>query len=313
MMNYKLKNDIKKILFNSEAGHKLYSGISSVIRKNRSSLSDEEYVKKAFKENTGKTLDLSNPKTFNEKLLWLSLHDHDPLKTKCADKVAVREYIKDKGYDYILTNLYGVYNHTSDIEFEKMPQRFFVKTNHDSGTYALIDKDDPDSFSSLNRIEKALGRNYYYESREWQYKDINPKVLCEEYIVTEDPAGLIDYRFYCFGGNIGFIAVDVGTTSTNGKHSYVAKRNLYDSEFNLLDAKLKRDHFDPDLITKPENFEQMKLIAKDLSADFKHVRVDFYNVKGRIIFGELTFCNGGGMQLLEPDEFNRKIGDLMIL
>lgn len=310
-MNYKIKNGIKKILFHSEFGHKVYSFFSGIVQKRRRSLSDEEYIKKAFKENTGRALDLEHPKTYNDKLLWLSLHDRDPLKTRCADKVAVRDYLREKGYESILTNLYGVYNHTSEIEWDKMPQRFFVKTNHDSGTYALIDKNDPFSIQELKRIEMALNRNYYFESREWQYKDIKPRVLCEEVIVSDNPAGLIDYRFYCFRGQIGFIAVDIGTTNSEGKHSYVARRNIYDSDFKIVNAKLKREHFKPELVKKPVNFEEMKNIAETLSTDFRHVRVDLYNVNGRIIFGELTFCNAGGMQLLEPEEFNIKIGSMI--
>lgn len=310
-MNHLIKTKIKNVLFVSETGHKLYRFFGGLVQKKRSSLSDEEYVKVMFRENTGAELNIEHPLTFNDKLLWLSLYDHNPLKTKCADKYRVREYVAEAGYGDILNELYGVYDNTKQISLEDMPARFFVKTNHDSGTYALIDKDDPSTLKAFKRIDAALQRNYYYESREWQYKDIEPKVLCEAVIDTDDIIGLVDYRFFCFAGTIGFIAVDLGTTNSNGKHSYVATRNLYDENFELLDAKLKREHFNPELIKKPVHFEEMKKIAEKLSKPFKHVRVDLYNIHGKIIFGELTFCNGGGAQLLEPAEFNRKIGNMV--
>ena len=234
------------------------------------------------------------------------------LKTKCADKFLVREFIKEKGYADILNELFGVYERVEDIDYEKLPDKFFMKTNHDSGTYALVDKSNPDSIKRAESlISKALNNNYYFESREWQYKDIKPLILCEKYLETCDDAGLVDYRFFCFDGKIGFVAVDIGTTSATGKHAYDARRNLYNRDFELLNAKLKREHFDKNLVSRPQNYEKMVEIAENLSKPFKHVRVDFYNINGKIIFGEMTFCNGGGMQVLTPEEFNLEIGNLI--
>ena len=310
-MNYKLKNFIKKKLFISNRGHKIYTIFGDAVRRKRAKLSDREYVERAFYENTGKRLDLDNPKNYNDKLLWLSLNERIPMKTRCADKYLVRSYVEECGFGNILNNLLGVYDSVNEIPFNQMPELFFIKTNHDSGTYALIDKRKKNYSEDLERIESALSKNYYFESREWQYKDIVPKVLCEEYLYTDDPCGLIDYRFFCFSGKIGFIAVDIGTTSSNGEHSFVAKRNIYNVSFEPINATLKREHFDPKLVKKPEHFDEMCHIAEVLSKPFSHVRVDLYNIHGRIVFGEMTFCNGGGMQLLEPEEFNLEIGKLI--
>ena len=167
-MNHIIKTKIKNILFASETGHKFYRLIGDLVQKKRNSLSDEEYVKIMFRENTGVKLNLEHPITFNDKLLWLSLYDHNPLKTQCADKYMVREYVTKAGYGYILNELYGVYDNTENILIEDMPDRFFIKTNHDSGTYAIIDKNDPSTLKAFKRIETALHKNYYYESREWQ-------------------------------------------------------------------------------------------------------------------------------------------------
>ena len=313
-MNYKLKSFFKTVLFKNTLGVKIYKGIAAIVSKHRSNLTDEEYVLNAYRENNGIALNLAEPKTFNEKLLWLSLHDHLPLKTKCADKLLVREFITEKGYGHILNELYAAYDSVENIEYDKLPQVFFMKTNHDSGTYALVDQCAPSTIKKAEElIKKALKKNYYYESREWQYKDIKPHVLCEKYIEEAATHGLVDYRFFCFAGKTGFVAVDMGTTDPSGKHAFDAKRNLYNRDFELLNAKLKREHFDPSLLKKPENYEEMVKIAEDLAKPFKHVRVDLYNVNGKIIFGEMTFCNGGGMQRLTPDEFNLEIGMLIDL
>jgi len=311
-MNHKTKNVIKKVFFKNPLGVKIYKLAAAIMRKRRSGMSDEEYVLNAYLENNGITLNLKEPKTFNEKLLWISLHDHDPLKTVCADKYSVRKFIEEKGHGHILNELYATYGSVEEIEYHKLPQVFFMKTNHDSGTYALVDQSAPNTVKKAEAIMRnALQKNYYYESREWQYKDIKPLIICEKYIDEAAENGLLDYRFFCFNGKVGFVAVDMGTTDPSGKHAYDAKRNLYSRDFEVLEAKLKREHFDPKLLKKPDNFGEMVKIAEDLAKPFVHVRVDLYNVNGKIIFGEMTFCNGGGMQRLTPDAFNLEIGALM--
>lgn len=311
-MNYILKSKIKEILFRNSSGVKIYKMFATVVSKLRSRLSDEEYVLNAFKENNGVVLNLKEPRTFNEKLLWLSLHDRAPLKTLCADKYRVRRYVEEQGYGYILNDLYAVYESVESIDYGKLPRVFFMKTNHDSGTYALVDQDQPATVEKAKVcMRKALRRNYYSESREWQYKDIKPLVLCEKYIDEIGDQGLIDYRFFCFNGRTAFVAVDLGTTDASGKHAFDAKRNLYSRDFELLEARLKRNPFDPMLVSKPGNYDKMVDIAESLAKPFAHVRVDLYNVNGKIIFGEMTFCNGGGMQVLSPEEFNMQIGELI--
>ena len=156
-MKYKTKRIIKSIFLNNRLGKKLYADFSHIARKKRMKLSDEEYIKMSFKENTGGELNLNNPMTFNEKMIWLSLHDRDELKVKCADKYKVRDYISERGYSHILNDLYGVYDSTNEIDFSKLPSRFFIKTNHDSGTYALIDQNDKKNIKrKLSHIKKSL-------------------------------------------------------------------------------------------------------------------------------------------------------------
>lgn len=271
-------------------------------------------MKLAYQENNGVELNLTHPRTFNEKLLYLSLHDRTPLKTMCADKYRVRDYVCSCGLSSILNELYGVFPSTDAIDLRQMPQCFFMRANHDSGTYALIDQSHSKAtVQAFRKIDQALSRNYYQESREWQYKDIAPLVLCEKVLSTDDPLGLCDYRFFCFEGKVGFLCVDIGTTRASGKHSYTAKRNLYNRDFTLLDARLKRDPFDSSLLHCPTCYQEMLDIAETLSKPFHHVRVDLYCVNNRIVFGEMTFCHSGGMQMLEPMSLNMEMGDLIRL
>jgi hypothetical protein len=309
IMNHKFKLAIKQYLLPNKVGHHIYLYVSKIVRIIRRNLSDEEYFKKSFYENNGIELNLDQPKTFNEKLIYLNLHDHSKLKSQCADKIAVRNYVRQCGLGHLLNDIYGIYNSPEDILFDKLPGRFYVKCNHDSGCYYLYDKDKKfEKKVFIKKFYTALKNNYYYESREWQYKAIIPKIICEKVIECKDQIGLLDYRFFCIHGEVAFIAVDMGTTTQDGGHSYDARRNIYDNKFHYIDVKIKREHFDKDLIKKPENFDKMVEYAEKLAKPFIHVRVDFYNTEGKIVFGELTFCSGGGMQIIEPYEYNLFFG-----
>lgn len=269
-------------------------------------LSDREYLEKKFYAMLGYSLDLSNPQTFNEKLQWLKLYDRKPEYTMMVDKYKVREYIKEKLGEEYLIPLLGVWDKAEDINFDKLPNRFVLKCNHNSGLGMYICKDKSKlTENQIKAIRKNLAnglqQDYYLTGREWPYKDVPRKIIAEKYM--EDETGqLRDYKFYCFNGEPKIIMInsdrEIGKT----------KADYFDMDFNWLDLKWGYEHA---LVkpSKPINFEKMKELAVVLSKNIPELRVDFYEVNNKIYFGELTFFDGSGFDKIEPKEWDKKIGD----
>ena len=269
-------------------------------------MTDEEYLKKCFKACMGEDLHFDNPQTFNEKLQWLKLYDRKPEYTMMVDKYKVREYIKEQLGEEYLIPLLGVWDKAEDIDFDKLPNQFVLKCNHNYGLGMYICKDK----SKLTQKEikvirknltKGLQQDYYLTGREWPYKDVPRKIIAEKYM--EDETGqLRDYKFYCFNGEPKIIMInsdrEIGKT----------KADYFDMDFNWLDFKWGYDHA-PVKPLKPKKFEKMKEIAAVLSKDIPELRVDFYEVDNKIYFGELTFFDGSGFDKIEPKEWDKKIGD----
>ena len=270
------------------------------------SMPDKEYLEKKFYVTMGYPLDLNNPQTFNEKLQWLKLYDRKPEYTMMVDKYKVREYIKEKLGEEYLIPLLGVWDKAEDIDFDKLPNQFVLKCNHNSGLGMYICKDK----SKLTQKEikvirknltKGLQQDYYLTGREWPYKNVPRKIIAEKYM--EDETGqLRDYKFYCFNGEPKIIMInsdrEIGKT----------KADYFDMDFNWLDLKWGYEHADVKPL-KPTNFEKMKELAVVLSKDIPELRVDFYEVNNKIYFGELTFFDGSGFDKIEPKEWDKKIGD----
>ena len=273
-------------------------------------VNDEKFARMKYKENAGKTLNLENPITYNEKLWWLKLNNRNPLLTMCSDKYEVRSYVEEKGLKHILTKTYGVYDDASKVDFEKVPDKVFIKCTHGSGTNIIFDKTkrfDKEEFEK--KFNLALKQNYYLQSREWNYKDIEPRLIVEEMLEDQDDVSLIDYRFMCFEGKAKLLFVDINTAASDGSHNADALRNVYDLNFDYLNVKVGREQFEKDLVKRPENFEKMIEYAEILSKPFPHCRVDFYNIRGEIYFGEMTFYPGGGTQKITPSEWDIKLGN----
>lgn len=267
---------------------------------------DKEYLEKKFYVTMGYPLDLNNPQTFNEKLQWLKLYDRKPEYTMMVDKYKVREYIKEKLGEEYLIPLLGVWDKAEDIDFDKLPNQFVLKCNHNSGLGMYICKDK----SKLTQKEikvirknltKGLQQDYYLTGREWPYKNVPRKIIAEKYM--EDETGqLRDYKFYCFNGEPKIIMInsdrEIGKT----------KADYFDMDFNWLDLKWGYEHADVKPL-KPTNFEKMKELAVVLSKNIPELRMDFYEVNNKIYFGELTFFDGSGFDKIEPKEWDKKIGD----
>lgn len=269
--------------------------------------SDKSFLKLKYKLILNRNLNLSNPQTFNEKLQWLKLYDRKNIYTTMVDKYEVKKYISNIiGENHVIPTI-GVYDNFDDINFEKLPKQFVIKCTHDSGGLVIVkDKTKLDIKKTRKKINKSLRRNYYYSGREWPYKNVKPRILIEEYMEDIKTKELRDYKFFCFNGipKFMFLATDRQINET--------KFNFYDMDFNLLPFEQGHPN-DLRKIDRPEKFDEMVELSKKLSADIPHVRVDFYEINGKVYFGELTFYHYSGFTKFEPEEWDRKLGDLIDL
>lgn len=266
---------------------------------------DKTYLKLKYKHKMGKKLDLENPQTFNEKMQWLKLYDRNPLYTKLVDKYEVREYIKEKIGEEYLIPLLGVYDNFDDIDFAKLPNQFVIKCTHDSGGLVVCrDKQKLDLKKAKVKINKCLKNNFYYYNREWPYKNVKPRIIIEKYMEDTNSKELVDYKFFCFNGQPKFIYVSEGL-----ENHETAKISFVNMEFER--EKFKRtDYKDFETIpSRPKNFEEMKEISKILSHDVRFLRVDLYEINGKVYFGELTFTPCAGFLPFEPKEYDKIIGE----
>lgn len=265
---------------------------------------DEIYVRVEYFIVFGKRLRLKNPQTYSEKLQWLKLHEGDPIYTRMVDKAEAKKYVTEIiGEEYIIPT-YGVWNHFDEIDFDKLPDQFVLKTTHDSGGVIICkDKKTLDKNAAKVKLEKSLKNDYYYTSKEWPYKNVVPRIIAEKYM--EDESGeLCDYKLFCFDGKMKalFIATDRFTSGEETKFDF------FDENFNHLPFTNGHPNATKP-IKKPESFQQMKDLAEKLSQKIPHVRVDFYCTNGKIYFGELTFFHWGGLKRFEPEEWDFKFGE----
>lgn len=272
-------------------------------------ISDVDFARKNYRKETGKTLNLEQPQTFDEKLWYLKLHNRDSLLTICSDKYRVREYVEKCGLGHILNELYGVYEDARDVDFSKFREPVFLKCNHASGCNIIYDPQKPfDREDFVKRFNFLLKQNYYVKSREWNYKNIKPKIIVEKVLRDQKGNLPLDYKFLCFGSEPKLLFLDIDVCSEEGKHNSVNYRNIYDMNFNPVDMIETREHKNLDTIQKPVGFEQMVSYAATLSKPFAHCRIDFYNLDGKIYLGEMTFYHGGGCNYIQPHDWDLKIG-----
>lgn len=271
---------------------------------------DEQFLKLKYKYLFGSELHLDPPVTFNEKLNWLKLHDRNPKYTTMVDKYAAKQYVGNIiGEQHIIPTL-GVWDRFENIDFNALPDQFVLKCTHDSGGIVICkDKKKMDIDAARKKINKMLKRKFYYESREWPYKNVKPRIIAERYMVDESGIELKDYKFFCFDGVPKFMFVACDRENKNEE----TKFNFYDMDFNLMPFTNGHPNAPDGRITKPQAFDEMKKIAAKLSKDIKHVRVDLYDINGNIYFGELTFYHWSGMVPFDPPEWDVKLGQLLEL
>ncbi len=271
-------------------------------------LPDEQYLKMKYRISFGKKLNLDNPETFNEKLQWLKLHDRKDVYTAMVDKSKAKEYVASIiGEEYIIPTL-DVYDRFDDIRFEKLPKQFVIKCTHDSGGLVIVkDKNKLDIDSAKNKINKCLRKNYYYHGREWPYKNVKPRIVVEKYMNSLGSDSAIDYKFFCFNGKPEIVLACSDRFSEAG-----LKETWFDSEWNLLPITEGGHDVDKNL-QKPKKFKEMKKLAEKLAKDIAFVRIDFYEFDKKVYFGEITFFPASGFERFDPEEWNKKLGDLIDL
>lgn len=283
---------------------RIYRKICTVFEK---SLPDKWYLQMMYRVRMGEKLNLKDPRTFDEKMQWLKLYDRKDIYTKWADKYEVRDYVaKILGEEYLIP-LLGVWDRAEDIDFEKLPGQFVLKCTHDSASVCIChDKASFDTEAAKEKLQRALSVNYFYPSREWPYKNIRPRIIAEQYMTDESGTELKDYKIYTFGGEPYLIQVDFDRFCHH-------RRNLYTTDWQYIDEQIEYPK-DPSVqIARPKKLEEMLLCAKKLAAGTSSLRVDFYSVRGKIYFGEITFYQEAGFAHFEHRAYAEKLGGLIVL
>ncbi|MBS6041961.1 MAG: glycosyl transferase [Clostridium baratii] len=271
-----------------------------------SNMSDENYLKMMFKHRVGYELDLNNPKTFNEKLQWLKLHDRNSLYTQLVDKYEVRKYIAEAIGEEYLIPLIGVWDNFDDIDFSKLPNKFVLKCTHDSGSvFICTDKSKFDIEKAKTKINNALKRNYYYHDREWPYKNVKPRIICEKFICDNNNSVPADYKVLCFNGKAKLIEMHIDRF---GDH----KQDFYDEKWNKTQISQEGTMSDY-THEKPKEFEKMIKLSEKLSNNINHVRVDWFVADCKLYFGEMTFFDGSGFYPFDNKEDDYLIGSWLKL
>lgn len=291
--------------------NKRYRFVVNANRGRYDGMSDKEYLSRMFEAKMGRRLDLECPKTFNEKIQWLKLYNRKPEYTVMVDKYLVRDYIRERLGEEHLIPLIGVWDDPDKIDFDALPDRFVLKCNHNSGLgmYICRDKSKMDVQAVKDGLRRGLAQNYYLTSREWPYKDVPRRIICERYMTdSEGSADFTDYKFFCFDGKVDCVMVCL-------------ERSSGDTKFYFFDRDWRLKRLNPRGINAPEGFtipkpscmDEMFEIAASLSRGIPFVRVDLYQSNGQIYFGEMTFFPDGGFDanlLPKTDEY---FGNMIVL
>ena len=270
-------------------------------------IGDETFVKWKYYLVFRKKLDLMNPLTYNEKLQWLKLHDKHEEYTQMVDKYEAKKYVASIiGEEYIIPTL-GVYNSFDEIDFDKLPNQFVLKCTHNSGGIVICkDKNTLDIQKARKKMTKWMKKNPFWANREWPYKNVRPRIIAEQYLEDESGYELKDYKFFCFDGKPEYVELDFGRFSDH-------KRNIYSVNWEPMDFSILYPSDYEIRFERPKRFHTMVEIAKALSKGIPHVRIDLYNAKDDVFFGEITFYHGSGLETFTPKEWDYAFGELIHL
>ena len=272
---------------------------------------DKMYLNMWHKAMYGRKIDFKNPKTFTEKLQWLKLYNRNPEDVKLVDKFAVKKYMADKiGDEYIIPNL-GVWDSVDEIDLDSLPERFVLKCTHDSGSVVICrDKSKFDFEAAKSKLNRKMKKSLFWLMREWHYKMLKPRIIAEQYMENTDMNlnELRDYKFYCFNGEAKYLYVSEGL-----ENHATAKISFLTLDWDFAD--FGRSDFSPftELPEKPKAYEKMLELANRLSKGHPFLRVDLYEINGKIYFSEFTFFPAGGFMMFQPLESDYKLGELIDL
>lgn len=268
-------------------------------------MNDKTYAGWMLKRRLDSPGDIDNPKTFNEKIQWLKLYNRNPRYCRLADKYAVREYISGKIGDSYLNKLYAVYDKPEDIRLADLPDRFVLKATHGNGMNLIVpDKSAINERKAQITARRWLSSNYYRAGREWVYKGISRRVLCERLLTDYEGAAPMDYKIFCFNGLPRFIQVDVDRFQNH-------TRAFFDTEWRRQDFSLVYEETTRPL-ARPERLEEMIRLAHVLAEDIPFLRVDLYALP-QPVFGEMTFYPENGFGPFRPAEWDARLGQLLRL
>ena len=272
-------------------------------------MTDEKYLRKMYKASLGTELNLDQPSSFNEKLQWLKLYDHQPEYTKMVDKYLVRKYVAETIGERYLIPLIGVWNSPDEIDFESLPNQFVLKCNHNSGLGMCIckDKSKLDIQKVRDELRKGLADDFYYLGREWPYKNVERKIICEKYM-TDGNDQLSDYKIHNFNGSPRIILVCRDRFKESG-----LTEDFFSEKWEHLDIHRPGNPNSRHLIPKPSELDEMLLLAKQLSKNIPFVRTDFYTIDGKVYFGEITFYPASGFEKYEPESIDKQFGEWLKL
>ncbi len=283
-------------------------------------LPDKVFLKLMVHANLGYKLNLENPRSFNEKMQWLKLYDRKPVYTQMVDKYEAKILIAKKiDEEYVVPN-YGVWNSFDEIDFSLLPDQFVLKTTHDCGGVIICrDKNHFDYEAAKKNFDKRMKDNFFWQGREWPYKNVRPRILAEKYLEMNGSLGnglaydpetegeISDYKIMCFNGEPFCCLVCMGRHSIKGLHE-----NFYDNEWQILPFHRDNPQY-KDEVKKPEHYDKMLEIAQLLSDGTKFLRVDFFESNGQLYVGELTFFPASGFDRFVPEEWDYKLGDMINL
>lgn len=269
-------------------------------------LSDKQYLRLKYRRIMKQPLHLRHPLTYAEKMQWLKLYNRNPIYTTMVDKLLVKDYVASIiGQDHVIPTI-AVWNAPDEIDFDLLPNQFVLKCNHNSGSGVIIckDKNTIDNEAIREKIRSAYDEDYYSYNREWPYKNVEKKVFAEELLIDEHCSGdatLADYKFFCFNGEPKVMYISNDASSN-------VYTDFFDMNFKHLPISMrdKNSNLDYEI---PKCFDEMKKIACVLSKGIPHVRVDFYEVNGRVYFGEMTFFHCGGFVTVQPEEWDKQFAD----